>query len=56
MIELMVLVIYLIIGIGYAKTHAALVKVCNPAWWILCALMWPLYLVIASFWNFDNED
>lgn len=54
MIELMLGVLYLIIGIGYAKTLAKLDDFGEGdfCWWLTSMICWPLFLVGASFWNF----
>ncbi|AEN93767.1 hypothetical protein EpBp7_0050 [Escherichia phage Bp7] len=52
MIELLLSVLYLIIGIGYAKTLAKLDDSGDFCWWLTSMICWPLFLVGASFWNF----
>ncbi|ADO19429.1 ATPase [Escherichia phage UPEC01] len=54
MIELLLGVLYLIIGIGYAKTLAKLddFGAGDFCWWLTSMICWPLFLVGASFWNF----
>lgn len=54
MIELSLVVLYLIIGIGYAKTLAKLddFGAGDFCWWLTSMICWPLFLVGASFWNF----
>ncbi|QPI13413.1 hypothetical protein [Salmonella phage vB_SalM_ABTNLsp5] len=54
MIELLLGILYLIIGIGYAKTLAKLDDsgTGDFCWWLTSMICWPLFLVGASFWNF----
>ena len=56
MIEGICLVAYIIMGIGYAKTLASLIKENEFGVNVLALVFWPLWLVVASFWNFKNGD
>lgn len=57
MIELALVSAYIIIGIGYGKTFVALNKEESDTVSCFCfsAFLWPIFLLIASFWNFKNE-
>lgn len=48
-------IVYLMLGIGYAKTLSALTKDPDIETKAFAIFLWPLFLVVASFWNFDND-
>ncbi len=52
MIEGLIFLAYIVIGIGYAKTFSKLIDDDDFTPFIFAMLLWPVFLVIASFWNF----
>ncbi|AHY25046.1 hypothetical protein AVV36_gp084 [Pectobacterium bacteriophage PM2] len=57
--EISLVILYTVIGIGYAKTLIALTKSYSSGdaigFLIFGVLLWPLLLIVASVWNFSND-
>lgn len=49
------LALYTIIGVGYSKTLNRLMKDSDFAISLMMVALWPIFLVIAAFWNFKND-
>lgn len=47
--------VYLILGIGYAKTLTSLIEDYDIDTKAFAVFLWPLFLIVAAFWNFDND-
>lgn len=49
--------IYTVVGIGYAKTLNRLMKDTDADFvlGVFMVVLWPLFLIVAAFWNFDND-
>ncbi|ARW57502.1 hypothetical protein FDI23_gp079 [Serratia phage CHI14] len=55
MVEGVCLAAYIIMGIGYTKTLTSLIKENDFGMCVLSLVFWPLWLVVASFWNFKDD-